>query len=104
MLIGLGLGVHLGPESVEGLVQAHTRTDESLLRARDESEGNIWTGITDAVVLGDTATRRELIRGVDSRTLLVHEDPDALINPYRVEGFSLWQGSLRGAVPSRIVR
>ena len=85
------------PDEQEVINEAHTRADERLLKAMDESEGQIWAEITNAVVLGDTAARRELIRRVDSRTLLVHDDPDALGNPYRIEGFSLWQGSLRGA-------
>ncbi|NTU82280.1 MAG: hypothetical protein HGA45_23355 [Chloroflexales bacterium] len=38
-----------------------------------------------------------LIRKVDSRTLLVHPDPNkAILNPYAWRGFSLFQGTLRG--------
>ena len=85
------------PDEQEIINEAHTQADERLLKEMDESEGRIWTEITNAVVLGNTAARRELIRRVDSRTLLVHDNPDALGNPYRIEGFSLWQGSLRGA-------
>ena len=85
------------PDEQKVINEAHTKADERLLRAMNESEGHIWANITSAVVLGDTAARRELIRRVDSRTLLVHDKPDDLGNPYRIEGFSLWQGSLRGA-------
>jgi CRISPR-associated endonuclease/helicase Cas3 len=92
------------PDEQEVINEAHTRADKRLLKAMDESEGRIWAEITNAVVLGDTAARRELIRRVDSRTLLVHDDPDALGNPYRIEGFSLWQGSLRGALDDLLDR
>jgi CRISPR-associated endonuclease/helicase Cas3 len=76
--------------------ETHTEADKELLRKMAEEEGQIWRLIEAAVGEGETAARRELIRKVDNRTLLVHDDPEELGNPYRAEGFSLWQGSLRG--------
>lgn len=61
-----------------------------------QEEGQIWAMIGRAMALSDLSVRRELIRKVDSRTLLVHDDPEGLENPLACIGFSLWHGMLRG--------
>jgi CRISPR-associated endonuclease/helicase Cas3 len=48
------------------------------------------------MALSDVSVRRELIRKVDSRTLLVHDNPEGLARPFACTGFSLWHGTLRG--------
>jgi CRISPR-associated endonuclease/helicase Cas3 len=50
-----------------------------------------------AMTLGDTSTRRDLIRDSSaSRTLLVHPNPEKIENPFRYRGFSIFVGSLLG--------
>jgi len=85
----------------QGVVNyAHQDADQAALQAMREDEGRIWDRIRDGLVLGDPSVRPELIREVHSRTLVVHDTPDGVTdqNPFRYEGFSLWHGSLRGAL------
>jgi CRISPR-associated endonuclease/helicase Cas3 len=94
------------PDEQEVIDFAHTRADERLLKAMDEGAGRIWTDISNAVVLGDVSARRDLIRRMDNRVLIVYEPPDGSTesSPYRFEGFSLWHGSLRGVLEDLLDR
>jgi CRISPR-associated endonuclease/helicase Cas3 len=76
----------------------HDEADRETLRRMKEDEGGIWGKITQAVAFREASVRRELIRPLDSRTLIVYEPPDGLTeeSPFRFEGFSLWHGTLRG--------
>ncbi|GAB4532434.1 MAG: CRISPR-associated helicase/endonuclease Cas3 [Anaerolineae bacterium] len=78
--------------------RAHGEADAAMLQGMEEGEAWLWDRITDAVVRGDPSVRPELIRKVDSRTVIIHQPPDGLSedSPYRFEGVSLWHGSLRG--------
>lgn len=77
--------------------KVHTEADRELLRSMRENEGTIWNSIQRAMIQNDRTTRRDLIRDSnDSRTILVHNEPEALDNPFRYRGFSLYIGSLRG--------
>lgn len=76
--------------------QVHTPADRRLLDAMAQEEGRIWAMMARAMALSDASVRRDLIRKVDSRTLLVHDHPDQLGNPFTCTGFSLWYGTLRG--------
>src|SRR5438270_11599619 len=49
-----------------------------------------------AIFRGERDGRTRLIRKVDSRILLVHDNPLQILNPYAWRGFSLFQGTLRG--------
>ncbi len=82
------------------VTQAHGPRDQALLQAMDEEAGRVWALMVDAMTTGETSTRPELIRPMDSRTLIVYEPPDGLTeeSPYQWEGFSLWHGTLRGAL------
>ncbi|HEY76139.1 MAG TPA: DEAD/DEAH box helicase [Thermoflexia bacterium] len=85
---------------------AHGEADRRLLREMREDAGRTWMLITDALTLGETGVRPELIRSVDSRTLIVYDAPDGTTeeSPFRYEGFSLWHGTLRGAVKGLLKR
>ena len=85
-------------EEQEAVNTAHGEADAAMLQAVREDEGRIWELITDAMVFGEARARPELIRRVNSRTLIVYDAPDGLTeeSPYRYEGFSLWHGTLRG--------
>lgn len=78
---------------------AHTKADRKTLNEMEEDKGRIWRLIADALSAHDASTRRDLIRdNIESRTLLVFDAPAGLSeeSPYRLEGFSLWQGTLHG--------
>ncbi|MBC7226538.1 MAG: CRISPR-associated endonuclease Cas3'' [Thermoflexales bacterium] len=80
--------------------EAHREADQALLQAMREDEGRLWDLISDGLVRGESSVRPELIRRVDDRTVIVYEAPDGPTeeSPFRYEGFSLWHGTLRGAV------
>lgn len=79
---------------------AHQEADRALLQAMHEDKGRIWNLIHNGLILGDSSVRPQLIREVDSRAVIVHDAPDGPTedSPFRYEGFSLWHGTLRGAV------
>ncbi|HEY65289.1 MAG TPA: DEAD/DEAH box helicase [Caldilineae bacterium] len=92
-----GAVLHFAEEQ-EVVDAAHGEADRAMLQAMREDEGRIWELITDAMVFGEASARPELIRRVDSRTVIVYDAPDDLTeeSPYRYAGFSLWHGTLRG--------
>ena len=79
---------------------AHQEADQAALQAMREDEGRLWELIGDGLIRGEVSVRPQLIRQVDSRTLIVYDAPDGLTeeSPFLYEGFSLWHGSLRGAI------
>ena len=74
----------------------HNPTDEKLItKILQESYGR-WEDMNAAMFRGERGGRARLIRKVDSRMLLVHDNPPQILNPYAWRGFSLFQGTLRG--------
>ena len=53
--------------------------------------------IEQAIVSPDRSVARDLIRDVDSRTVIVHPQPHTIENPWAYEGFNIFRGSLLGA-------
>lgn len=82
----------------EVINQAHSEADAAMIEGMKQGQARLWERITDAVVRGDPSARPDLIRKVDSRTVIVHEPPHGLSDdsPYQFEGVSLWHGTLRG--------
>ncbi len=76
--------------------QAHGGADRALLQAMEQEEGKIWQAIADGLTKNDARTRPQLIREVDTRTVIVREVSDE--SPFAFEGFSLWHGTVRGLV------
>ena len=76
--------------------QVHTDDDQQLLQQMAQEEGQIWNQMTRAIAMSDTSVRRDLIRQIDNCTILVHDEPANLRNPFACEGFSLWYGTVRG--------
>jgi len=74
----------------------HREADRRLLDDMRTEERQIWEDMIRGMALSDASVRAGLIRRVDSRTLLVHDDPQQLGNPFACRGFSLWQGTLQG--------
>ncbi|MCS7222785.1 MAG: DEAD/DEAH box helicase [Anaerolineae bacterium] len=84
----------------EVINQAHSEADAAMLQAMREGQGELWQRITDALVSGDPSARPQLIRRVDSRTVIVYEAPSSVSeeSPYHFQGISIWHGTLRGKV------
>lgn len=74
--------------------EVHGASDKAMLAeigARDTRHK-----MSQAISGQEFALARDLIRGVDSRTVLVHDTPEKFIDPFRNEGFSLYRGTLFG--------
>ena len=75
--------------------EVHLESDRRLLAAMERQAPMLWDAIYDALE-GDRGRRQELIRKVDSITVLAAEDPAALGNPFKAQGFTLWRGTVKG--------
>lgn len=78
------------------VTQVHNAADKRLLDKIEREGHNRWRDMSAAMFRGDRKGRTRLIRKVDSRTLLVHAEPNTIQNPYAWSGFSLFHGMLRG--------
>ncbi len=79
---------------------AHAETDARLMEQLDRERTRLWDLMRDALTFHDPRTRSELIRRIDTRTLLVLDPPDEdETPPFHWAGFSFWHGSLRGRLP-----
>ncbi len=79
----------------EVINEVHRESDEKILAELESHPTR--SRISEAIAGQELALARELIRQNDSRTLLVHDKPDTLDKPFRVESFSLYRGTLFGA-------
>ena len=79
----------------EVINEVHRASDEKILAELESRPTR--SRISEAIAGQELALARELIRKNDSRTLLVHDKPETLDKPFRVEGFSLYRGTLFGA-------
>ena len=75
--------------------EVHRASDKKILAELEAHP--IRNRISEAISGQELALARELIRRNDSRTLLVHDKPETLDKPFRVQGFSLYRGTLFGA-------
>ena len=76
--------------------EVHTDADRDLLTAMDQQQGLIWRSIYNAMEAHDRSHRRDLIRSIDSITVLAADQPDNVGNPFTAQGFSLYRGSVHG--------
>ncbi len=76
--------------------EVHTEGDKQLLTAIDRQKGMIWRQIYAAIESHDRAQRQELIRHIDSVTVLAAPTAEAVGNPYAAQGFSFQRGSVFG--------
>jgi len=74
----------------------HNPTDKKLFKKIFDERYGRWQDMLAAMFLGNKEGRARLIRAVDSRTLLIHDDPAHIGSPYTWNGFSLFHGTLRG--------
>lgn len=73
----------------------HNQSDQRLLDSLHQRVSATLTSIENAIMLGEPSVRRDLIRAVNNRTLLVHDQPEQLGNPLHCEGFAIFLGSLK---------
>lgn len=78
--------------------RVHTPTDAKLFEKLLAESYVRWQDMAAAMFRGDKAGRARLIRKVDARTVIVHDDPSLIRDPYGWHGFSLYHGTLRGWV------
>jgi len=76
---------------------AHEEADQQLLEGLRASRFSVTDRIAKTIETQEQGAARELIRNVDSRTVIVHPDPGRIENPWAYEGFGLFRGSLFGA-------
>lgn len=74
----------------------HNPTDARLFDLVKQESHARWQSMSAALFRGDKTDRSTLIRKVDSRTLIVHDQPEQIQKPYQWQGFSLFHGTLRG--------
>lgn len=77
--------------------QAHQEADQQLLEGLRANRFYIAERIAQTIEAQEPGAARELIRAVDSRTVIVHPDPASIEHPWAYEGFGIFRGSLFGA-------
>ncbi len=77
--------------------EAHGEADRQLLEELKAQRFYIAERIAQTIEGQDRGAARELIRQVDSRTVIVHPDPQSIKQPWAYEGFGIFRGSLFGA-------
>lgn len=75
--------------------EAHGETDRRMLDQLSANRFYLVNRIAETIKAQDRSAIRELIRDVDSRTVIVHPDPEHE-NPWAYEGFGIYRGSLFG--------
>ncbi len=76
---------------------AHGEADRQILEGLRVKRFYIADRIAQTIEAQERGAARELIRAVDSRTVIVHSDPTSIENPWAYEGFGIFRGSLFGA-------
>lgn len=90
-------GQELDFEDEQAIVdEVHTDTDRALLTAMDRQQSLIWRSISNAMEGQERSYRQELIRNIDSITVLAANQPEDVGNPFSAQGFSLFRGSVYG--------
>jgi len=79
---------------------AHGEADRRLLKELKAQRFYIADLIAETIEGQERGAARELIRRVDSRTVIVHPDPESIGQPWAYEGFGIFRGSLFGAYES----
>lgn len=80
--------------------KAHQEADREVLSKLEAQRHYIAGRITETIEAQERGSATELIREVDSRTVIAHPDPKRIDNPWEYEGFGIYRGSLIGAYES----
>lgn len=81
---------------LEVVEAAHGEADRQMLEDLRSTRYYIADRITQTIAAQERGAARELIRSVDSRTVIVHPDPASIENPWAYEGFGIFRGTLFG--------
>jgi CRISPR-associated endonuclease/helicase Cas3 len=78
--------------------RAHAPFDEKLLDRLHDNRHPLSAAVEAVLRKQDRSAARDLIRDIDSRTMIVHTDPTELTipNPYRYEGIGIRRNALLG--------
>ena len=82
---------------LEVVGEAHQESDRHLVEGLRANRFYIFDRIAQTIENQERNAARELIRAVDSRTVIVHPDPASVENPWAYEGFAIFRGSLFGS-------
>jgi CRISPR-associated endonuclease/helicase Cas3 len=76
--------------------RAHAPFDIALLEQLQDNRHELREAIEGVLQQQDRSAARELIRDIDSRTVIIHPDPtsETIPNPYRLEGISMRRKAL----------
>lgn len=77
--------------------EAHGPSDTLALSQLRASRHYLAQRVEETIAAQERGAASELIRHVDSRTVIVHPDPKSIENPWVYEGFGIFRGSLFGA-------
>ncbi len=77
--------------------ESHGEADRRMLDQLSANRHYLVNRIAETIAAQERGSARELIRDVDSRTVIVHPDPHSVENPWVYEGFGLYKGTLFGA-------
>jgi CRISPR-associated endonuclease/helicase Cas3 len=83
--------------------QTHGEADRQLLAELRGQRFYIADRIAKTIETQERGAARELIRAVDSRTVIVHSVPTSIDNPWAYEGFGIFRGSLFGAYETLVL-
>ncbi|MGQ9568425.1 MAG: CRISPR-associated helicase Cas3' [Anaerolineae bacterium] len=81
---------------LETVEVAHSEADRQLLEDLQSTRFYTAGRIAQTIGAQERGAARELIRTVDSRTVIVHPDPVSIENPWAYEGFAIFRGTLFG--------
>ncbi len=78
--------------------RAHAPFDEKLLERLHDNRHGLGAAVEAVLRKQDRSAARDLIRDIDSRTVIVHTDPTepTIPNPYRYEGIGIRRNALLG--------
>lgn len=76
---------------------AHADADRRLIDELRAQRYAVADKIAHTIEHQERGEGAELIRDIDSRTVIVHPDPPSMANPWSYEGFGLYRGTLLGA-------
>jgi CRISPR-associated endonuclease/helicase Cas3 len=82
---------------LEVVNKAHGQADQRMLDRLQAIRHYLVDRIADTIETQERGAARQLIRDVDSRTVIVHPDPASIDNPWAYEGFGIYKGTLFGA-------
>jgi len=79
---------------LEVVNEAHGEADRRLLDQLSANRHYLFDRIARTIEAQERGAARELIRDVDSRTVILHPDPGSIENPWAYEGFGIYKGTL----------